>query len=258
MKILFRKALADEDEFDIASKYCNITTTRELCKDELVVGRYSVLPYYKEQEEGLKQNNCTLVNSFRQHNWIAKFEYYEQLKDYTFETWDDYSICYCKYDGPFVVKGRTNSRKSKWNTLMYAKDKSTAFKIGSELSNDPIIGEQGLIYRKYVPLETFEIGINGQPFTNEWRLFYYKGKLLSYGYYWSQAEDANSHYLSLKGIEFADEVANIAKDYTNFFVLDIARTEKGDWILVEVNDGQMSGLSMCNPHELYRNLNLVV
>jgi len=43
-------------------------------------------------------------------------------------------------------------------------------------------------------------------------------------------------------------------DYANFFVLDMAETADGRWIVVEVNDGQMSGLSMCNPEELYANM----
>jgi hypothetical protein len=37
-------------------------------------------------------------------------------------------------------------------------------------------------------------------------------------------------------------------------VLDIAETEKGDWILIEMNDAQMSGLSMNDPQMLYKRL----
>ena len=49
MKILFRKGFED-DELAYASKYFDVITSRaELskCKDSVVIGRYSVLPYYK-------------------------------------------------------------------------------------------------------------------------------------------------------------------------------------------------------------------
>jgi hypothetical protein len=37
-------------------------------------------------------------------------------------------------------------------------------------------------------------------------------------------------------------------------VLDVAEKENGEFVLIEINDGQMSGLSCCNPEELYLNL----
>ena len=43
-------------------------------------------------------------------------------------------------------------------------------------------------------------------------------------------------------------------EQTNFFVMDIARTAEGKWIIIELNDGQQSGLSNVDPEELYSNL----
>lgn len=37
-------------------------------------------------------------------------------------------------------------------------------------------------------------------------------------------------------------------------MIDVAQTESGDWIVIELNDGQMSGLSENNPEILYKNL----
>ena len=254
MQVLFRRDFDSDNELAIARQYCNVKEYRSECSDKLIVGRYSVLPYYRELEKDLASKDSKLVNSYRQHRWIANFDYYDALKQFTFPTWTDDDFYLCKDDGPFVVKGRTNSRKHQWKTHMFAKDKHSASCIGSILSTDALIGEQGILYRKYVPLETFEIGINDIPFTNEWRLFFFKHNLLTYGYYWSQADKADEYRMPDGGLEFAKSIANIAKDYVNFFVLDIAKTQEGNWILIEVNDGQMSGLSMCNPHELYKQL----
>ena len=42
------------------------------------------------------------------------------------------------------------------------------------------------------------------------------------------------------------------------FVVDVAKTASGEWIVVELNDGQQSGLSCCNPIELYSNISRVL
>ena len=60
--------------------------------------------------------------------------------------------------------------------------------------------------------------------------------------------------LTNEGLDLAFKCANIASEHVNFFVLDIAERDEGGWILVEVNDGMMSGLSDVNPHELYSQL----
>jgi hypothetical protein len=258
MVLLFRKDVDSAEEFEIARQYFDVIEYRTDCPDGvLVIGRYSVLPYYRELEVDLRKMGGILVNSYRQHSWIANFEYYDVLKEFTPESWDDYDFPHCRYPGPFVVKGRTNSRKHEWNTKMFAPTKRDALLISGELMKDGLIGPQGVIYRRHVPLKVFETVINGLPFSNEWRFFFYKEELLSYGYYWSSAEDVN-RVLEPEGVAFAKEVAKIAAKHVNFFVLDIAEKEDGGWILIEVNDGQMSGLSENDPHVLYRNLKNLV
>lgn len=251
--ILFRVDEENKDEYEIAKKIFNVRLNRSSCSKEIVIGRYSVLPYYQELEIDLANNGCKLINTYWEHKWVADFGYYNIVKEHTFETWTDPREL---PEGQFVVKGRTNSRKSKWNTLMYAKDRQTAIGIGHELSSDPLIGSQGIIYRRYEELELIEEGINGQRFVNEHRIFYYKNKRLAHGYYWTQSEKIPT--IDSKGLSFAQDVAEIVKDHVNFFVLDIARNTKGEWRLVEINDGQMSGLSHVNPYELYTNLRIEI
>jgi hypothetical protein len=252
--VLFRHSLAEEGEFETCSKHFNCTTTRMACRDNLVIGRYSCLPYYRELEQDLQLNNCRLINSSQQHRWIADFEYYEVLKEYTPKTWFDHNFHKCVFDGPFVVKGKTNSRKNNWRQLMYAPTKRDALEIAALLLQDSLIGEQGIIYRKYEPLVTFEIGVGGLPITNEWRFFFLGNTLLSYGYYWSTADTILTN-VDPKCVKFAQSIANIVAEYVNFFVLDVAKNEVDEWILIEVNDGQQSGLSENDPEVLYSALN---
>jgi hypothetical protein len=252
--ILFRPDGNNREEYECAKKhFMTVVTQRTDVKGGQVIGRYSVLPYYRELEIDLKsQSGAYLVNSYQQHQWIANFDYYEEFKEYTFETWTDYDF-YKASRGPYVVKGRTNSRKHEWNRKMFAFDKKAALEIAGELANDPLIGPQGLIYRKYEPLKTLEVGLNGLPFTNEWRFFFYKGHLVTGGYYWSNAENPPTT-IAQKGLGFALKMGKKAAEFANFYVIDIAEKKTGEWVLVEINDGQMSGLSCIDPDTFYKKL----
>ena len=53
---------------------------------------------------------------------------------------------------------------------------------------------------------------------------------------------------------FVEKVAKMVVPKCSFFVMDVAKKQDGDYIVIELNDGQMSGLSMVDPHELYANL----
>jgi hypothetical protein len=252
--VLFRKNHEFVDERQVCQKYFRTLEQRTACHNQLVVARYSALPFYRELEVDLQTLGCRLINTYGEHSWIANFDYYEDLIEFTPESWDDYTFQHCKYEGPFVVKGRTNSRKFDWNKLMFAPTKKEAIRIAADLSGDGLIGPQGVIYRKYVPLRTFEVGLNGLPFTNEFRFFFLREQCLSYGYYWSSADDLSLGRVSPDAIALAHRIAKIVAEHVAFFVLDLAETEDGDWILIEVNDGQQSGLSENDPDTLYSNL----
>lgn len=256
ISILFRSNSGTAEEENICSKYFPIKRLRTECWGELIISRYSCLPYYKELEDDLKNRKCSLINSYEQHKWIANFEWYEVLKDYTFQTWTDADF-YLAPESPYIVKGRTNSRKFKWDDSMYAPNKKAALMVANELMGDSLIGPQGVIYRQYIPLKTFEIGVNGLPITKEFRFFYYKSNLLEFGYYWCNAKNTNIK-CPIRMIFYANEIAEVVSKYCNFFVLDVAETETGKFTLIEINDGQMSGLSCCNPSWLYNNLRCYV
>lgn len=253
--ILFRRSPDINDELPFAQKYWKVVHQRTECRDCLVVGRYSVLPFYSELERDLKFHNCKLVNSFFDHEWISEFGYYEDLKEYTFPTW--FELERVPDQGPFVLKGKTNSRKYRWRTDMFAPDKKAAVEIYCRLMDDYMIGTQGVIIRQYVPLKKLgQDPISGVPWSNEWRFFYYKGQLVSYGYYWASAEGevCARAQMTAEGLEFAAKVAAVAAEHVDFYVLDVAEKEEGGWVLVEINDGQQSGLSNNDADVFYRRL----
>ena len=227
--------------------------------NSLVIGRYSVLPFYLENWNNLSFKNCKLINDPQHHNYISKFWYYHDIEDYTFKSWfrlEDIPLD--MRNQRIVVKGETNSKKFLWKDKMLAKDFSHAVEIANDLRNDYFFEYQDLIFRQYVPLQTFEVGMHDLPFSNEWRIFFLNGQYVSHGFYWTiadQYENAKNQYeedFKQNGLQFALEVSKLIR--VPFYAMDIAKTEKGDWVVVEINDGQMSGLCDINQQKFYSSL----
>lgn len=262
VKMLFRVDISSLCEFACAKKYFDVYGSRmEVPKDSLVVGRYSVLPYYRELQRDLSFNGSRLINNVAEHKYIADFDWYHDIADLTPRTWFNATTASFAFDDlphGMVLKGRTNSSKS-WE-WMYAKTKEDFFRIDKYLHQNKMLAHQGIVYREYVPLDIVEKSCipNSFDFVNEWRCFFYKNSLLAMGYYWTMAElssieKANEQDLCDARTVAYNAASKLAK-HTNFFVVDIAKTAEGKWIVIEVNDGQMSGLSCCNEEELYSNL----
>lgn len=259
--ILYRKADMEPDELEAAERYFPVTSQRTtIPQHALVIGRYSVLPFYRELERDVLNLGGRLINSARQHEWIADLRNWtEDLADLTPQTWYRMSDV-PRNAGPFVLKGMTNSRKDRWRTHMYAESWEEMTQVHYRLSDDALISSQGIAIRKYVPLKTYMTGLNGQPITQEFRVFAAYGQHLTTAYYWSSHIDE----LKERGIRivnppvsFITSVIKRIGDKANFYAVDVAQTEAGGWIVIEVNDGQMSGLSETDPDELYRALRTV-
>ena len=269
-KILFTNPSDPSGEYqkekETASLYFPVVTSRmNIPHNSLVIGRYSVLPMYKQLEEDLECVSSKLINSYREHRYIADLKnWYQDLEKYTFPTWfrmeDVPEDC-----GPVVLKGETNSRKDRWNTHMFAKDKKEALEIFFKLQVDSCIGNQDICIRKYVPLVTLLEDPYGPPVTLEYRFFCAYGRILSGAYYWSSSiDDVKDHPLLksdktlLEASGFVGKILPLISQHCNFVVVDVAKGKDGKWYVVELNDGQMSGLSENQPDILYENLRAVV
>lgn len=248
--------LDTEDELKAAVNHAKVVRyLGDIPKNSLVVGRYSVLPMYRWITEELALGGSRLVNSHGEHKYIANMEWLEDLNGLTFPTytrWDTLP------EGSYVVKGRTNSRKWEWKTKMFAETAGDVKRIASALYEDPLIREQGVVARTYTPLEEVSEGINGLPVTNEWRFFVFDGEILTGAYYWSLVPEEDLPFDPLRPPAEAvsmvqDVIARVAEKAT-FYVVDVAKGVDGRWWVVELNDGQMSGLSYNDPVTLYEGL----
>lgn len=259
--ILMRVSLSDEHELAAARKYFDVYEQRSRIPcASTVIGRYSVLPYYKDLAIDILERGSELINSNRQHHYIADLaNWYMDLKPYTFKTW--FSLEEMPKDGgPFVLKGATNSKKHQWNTHMYAENYAEAIKVHRRLSEDGLVGQQEIYIRQYEKLRSFGTSISGHPITEEYRFFYYKTTQLCGAFYWSEhPEVVEEHGLSADKVPeyFLSEIAETVAQHATFYVIDVARKANGEWVLIELNDGQQSGLSDNDPYLLYKNLHKV-
>ncbi len=256
--ILFRAGYSERDEESAVRTYFRTITQRaQIQKDDFVIPRYSALPFFQELCGDIQYLGGTVINSYKQHMFIADLEnWYAVLRDITPRTWFRLGDIPYNEEGPFVLKGATNSRKHQWLTHMYASNITEAQRIHWELSNDGFIGDQSIYIRKFVNLRKFLIGVNGMPVTNEWRTFVLYGKILASGYYWSNYWDdlEEKPQMDSRAQELLELVIDRVGNASNFYVIDIGQLEDGSWTVVELNDGMMSGLSMIDPDILYKNM----
>lgn len=249
--------MMDEDELAAAKRHFVTYKSRmSVTGGELVVGRYSVLPYYKELENDINSVGAALINSYKQHRYVADLQNYAaDLGELTPRAWNWREFPYLP-DMPFIIKGETNSRKDLWDTHMFAQTKEDAVAVYQRLMADSLISRQEIYVREYVPLKKLGVGLHQQPITVEFRFFVLYGQIVSGGFYWSNhlgdIEEVPSPTMVPQ--EFLRSAIDRVKDNVNFFVMDVALTESGRWVVIELNDGQMSGLSENDPNVLYMNM----
>ncbi|MCW3110489.1 MAG: hypothetical protein JWQ09_4995 [Segetibacter sp.] len=105
-----------------------------------------------------------------------------------------------------------------------------------ELQNTDL--NEGLVIREFVELNDLTIhSKSGMPLKQEYRLFFLNGQLLACYDYWEEGEYSADKHPPL------DLFKDIAKGIeSNFFSMDIAKTKNGEWVIIELGDGQVSGL----------------
>lgn len=257
--ILYREyGMMESPELRAAEKHFVTHKSRMLIHPgDLVIGRYSVLPYYKELEDDLRSKGALLINSYHEHRYVANLaNYVVDLGDLTFRTWNANNFPAIPDGIPLVLKGETNSKKDLWKTHMFAENKQDAIEVYLNLTRDNMISQQEVYAREYIPLKKLCDSFGGPPVAMEFRFFVAYGEVVSGGFYWSSHVDdlETIPSPSLVPQEFLRRAIDKVKDNVTFFVIDVAQTESGDWIVVELNDGQMSGLSENDPEALYKNL----
>lgn len=154
-------------------------------------------------------------------------------------------------DAPIVLKDFVKSRKHEWLEACFipsASDRRAVERVVGrflELQEEDLTG--GLVFREFVEFEP--IGVHpgsGMPITEEYRIFWLDGEPVSWSPYWE-----GSGYGG-EGPPINDFEAVAAAVRSRFFTMDVARRRDGGWMVVELGDGQVSGLpGGADPHRFY-------
>ena len=258
--ILYRGTDFEKEELADASQLFECTNRRpEIRSGDLVIGRYSLWPFYADQAKDIEYVGAKLINNYNQHRYIADLQnYVADLRELTPQTWR--SPVDLPEEGQFVLKGETNSRKSNWKRDMFAPNKKAAIEIYGRLMDDSLIGQQEIYIRKYVPMVTYLEGIGGIPVTQEYRFFVAYQQILSGAYYWQNYMDDIPKVPSPDDIpqSFLQEVIRRVGDKSNFYTIDVGVAVSGEPFVVELNEGQQSGLSCNKASVVYANLHKAI
>jgi hypothetical protein len=146
------------------------------------------------------------------------------------------------FDGaPVVLKDFVKSQKHYWEEACYipsAADPAAVERVvrrfvelqGPDLS-------EGLVFREFVPFEPVgSHSRSGMPLTREYRIFWLDGEPLFRTRYWEEGEYGQDE--SPPDL-FRDVARNVR---SRFFTMDVARRIDGEWMIVELGDGQVAGL----------------
>ncbi len=264
--ILFRQDKDTAKEAHIARRYFRVYTSRNAIPERsLVLGRYSTLPFYNELSTDLAYGGSRLINTDTQFRYISDMgNWYRDLQPFTPKTWTDLREVPDE-EFPIVIKGETNSKKFLWDTHMFAENRQKAHQVVSNLCNDGLVGDQRLYFRKYERFMQLMPGFRGMPVTLEFRCFVLLGQVVSKAFYWSNyAQDvidlvghADIHPKHVPDPFLQNVIAHIGKN-ASFYAIDVALRQDGVWRVVEINDGQMSGLSCTDPALLYSGMRAVL
>ncbi|MDF1660736.1 MAG: ATP-grasp domain-containing protein [Planctomycetota bacterium] len=143
---------------------------------------------------------------------------------------------------PIVIKDYVKSQKHYWKEACFvpcANDSEALDKVMRrfiELQGESLAG--GLVFREFVPLK--ELGVHpqsGMPMSREFRIFFFNRAPISILKYWDDAADPE---LGPPRDLFLAVAAQID---SAFFSMDVAQTVGGDWLILEIGDGQVSGFS---------------
>ncbi len=144
-------------------------------------------------------------------------------------------------DVPVIVKDFVKSRKHEWAEACFipsASDREAVRRVVGrflELQGDDL--NEGLVFREFVEFEP--VGVHprsGMPLTEEYRAFWLDGSPVFWSPYWADGEYGVSEP---PWDRFAGVAAAVR---SRFFTMDLARRRDGDLMIVELGDGQVSGL----------------
>jgi hypothetical protein len=212
---------------------------------------------YNAIYEAALQKNVQLINSPEQHRTAMEFDrFYPALQDLTAKSvvisdLSELADVPDRLTFPVFVKGAVKSNKDKgWNAVVAQNlDELTA--LAQQIFAHPHRARGKVIIRELLDLNIIAIDPNGFPLGREYRAFLYKHELLTYGFYWDDYPDPNPLVGETKHALVSTVIKAAKCVDVPFLSVDVGQLKNGNWVVIEIGDGQFSGLSQIPVLELW-------
>lgn len=226
---------------------------------QAVVARMGAFPDYSVAYGSLLAAGIQLIHTPVQHERCSLLpHWYPLLSDLTpkskvYESLPTIKDIENEFSWPVFVKGERQTNKHKKSLSIIENAASFEYLLGQWKQN-AMLHWQKLVCREYIPLQLIEPAAGDRlPSSYEFRLFYWKQQLVSIGRYWYEASPYELSQQEQAQVEaLGNEVAKRLS--VCFLTVDIAKTVKGTWIVIEVNDGQESGYVANNPRLMWEKI----
>lgn len=215
---------------------------------------------YRDFYQALELRGIHLINTPEEYERYHLLPgWYEDFKDETaLSLWtkgnnlEDVIHISEALDGAYIVKDYVKSRKHEWYDACFIKNIQDKGNLETVVNNfitrqgDNLVG--GVVLRKFETLKS--IGYHqqsGMPLSEEYRVFVYANKILAIDDYWMKKANIN---ITLEEYQWIESIAS--KINSIFVTIDIARKEDGKLMIMELGDGQVSGLQQLEPTTFYQ------
>ncbi len=149
--------------------------------------------------------------------------------------------------GDAIIKDWVKSAKHRWKDACFLPAEVRLERFREIFQ--AFLGARGMLFEKGVVLRCFHQlfsqgeDLTGQPLHEEYRMFFWKGKLLAA----TPPTDGTGPFPAL--LEWEEIAQRFASP---FITLDVAREESGGWLIIEAGDAGVSGLPVSiSAHDLY-------
>lgn len=201
---------------------------------------------YRQFYQALRDRGYSLVSTPDQYAEVSYFpNYYPKVKELSpaavFTDTPDAYAAWCESrrlgDGPFVIKDHIKSAKHLWHEACFVPKgagREQFEKVAETLKSEQGRSfHRGFVVKQYVPLRDCGPTPREYPMCEEYRLFFWGQKLL-----------IDSHYHDLPAVASDwTEFESLAERFdAPFFTMDVARTEEGAWLVVDMGAGECSSL----------------
>lgn len=201
---------------------------------------------YRQFYQALMDRGYRLVSTPDQYAEVTYFpNYYPKVREASPEAvWTDTADAYLAWsqsrklgDGPFVLKDHIKSAKHMWHEACFVPKgagreqfESIAEALRKEQGDS---FNRGFVVKRYVPLRSRGPSPREYPMCEEYRLFFWRRKLLIASHYHNQTANP---------VDWTPFEALAARFDAPFFTMDIALTEGGSWLIVDMGAGECSSL----------------